>query len=576
MFLKFLLVLLLFDCLHLSLCDTDHTPRVFIDNNEFKGSIVGTKFQESTVEFMGFRGIPYAKPPINELRFKDPQKLDKFEGTFDATHDGFECCSETARNGSEDCLNLNVYTKQLKPSQLLPVVVLIHPGGLYLGSGASYYMRPGHMMTQDVVLVTFNHRLGSLGFLNLGTPDIPGNAGFKDQVYALRWVQNFIENFGGNPQDVTLMGYSAGALSVQVHLMSDMSKDLFHKAILMSGSVAPQAFLPQGQQKYLAVRLAKGLKCEKFLGVQEENPYGVDFKFSDYEEIKNEDILECLSQHNGTVIGNSLRLMFDFGKDNPIILWLPVIERDFQQERFLTENLNVARKNVLMGYTNGELCLSAKDILEVKSVKTKFSQEFRTLAPRTFMYERHPKRDVITEAIVTKFFNGSTNFTLKDYDALCDVFSDTILRFGSHKLAEFLSKSGGQVYFYEFTFMENYTNNDDMFKDKQGEHELLQKIYLYILNKSSARCEHMIDFQYLFNWPGRKHDSDIQKKIIKLYTGFIYDFVKNGKLSDTKAKPYPHSYALIKDNIEYVEGRNFKNYEFWLQHFPDYFNYKLN
>lgn len=126
-------------CLKASQCVINNTsmPQVYIDNDEFKGSIVGKRIQDAGVDYFAFRGIPYARAPINELRFKvsfylklfrkgirkcffyffkfvkDPMKLNRFEGTLDATHDGFECCSITARNESEDCLNLNVYTKQV-------------------------------------------------------------------------------------------------------------------------------------------------------------------------------------------------------------------------------------------------------------------------------------------------------------------------------------------------------------------------------------------------------------------------------------------------------------------------------
>lgn len=135
MFLKLLksysvVILLNYFCLVLS--NKVENPQVFIDNEEFKGSVIGKKFQESNVEYVAFRGIPYAKAPINERRFKvsneviyglnkfstnsfqDPEKLAKFDGVLDATYDGYECHSITAKNASEDCLNLNIYTKKVR------------------------------------------------------------------------------------------------------------------------------------------------------------------------------------------------------------------------------------------------------------------------------------------------------------------------------------------------------------------------------------------------------------------------------------------------------------------------------
>lgn len=333
------------------------------------------------------------------------------------------------------------------------------------------------MMSQDIVIVSFNYRLGTLGFLNLGTADIPGNAGFKDQVFALRWVQKFIENFGGSPRAITLMGYSAGALSVQLHLMSELSNDLFHQAVIMSGSTAPQMYLPQRQQKYLAVRQAKRLKCEKFLNITEEVPYGKHNKFADYEDVPNEELIGCLNSFNGSVIAHSLRQMFDYPKDNPIWLWLPVMEKDFKQNRFLTPTLKVANKPTLLGYANGELCTSAKEILEDDDKRKKVSEMFNTFFPRALLYERHPQRNFISENIRQKYFNNSSELVAGDYDALCDLFSDGLIRFGLHKLAEFMVQNKASVYFYEFTFSNAKTRQhvDDKFPNKQGKWQIIIK-----------------------------------------------------------------------------------------------------
>lgn len=108
-----------------------------------------------------------------------------------------------------------------------PVIVYIHPGGFYSVSGQSKnFAGPQNLMDQDIVLVTINYRLGTLGFLSTGTKDYPGNAGLKDQVMALRWVKLHIANFGGDPSSVTLMGYSAGGMSVSLHMVSPMSKGI--------------------------------------------------------------------------------------------------------------------------------------------------------------------------------------------------------------------------------------------------------------------------------------------------------------------------------------------------------------
>lgn len=350
---------------------------------------------------------------------------------------------------------------------------MIHPGGLYLGS--SKWMDPSYLMSKDIVLITFNYRLGSLGFLNLGSDQIPGNAGFKDQVYVLRWVQRNIGAFGGNSQDVTLMGYSAGALSVSLHLVSPMSTGLFQKAIIMSGSMPPQIKFPQGNQKYLAVRQAKQLGCSGFekLG---EIQYDSESFITDYGNITNYDILECLSKFTGKEICGSLRKMFDFGKDNPIYLWLPIIENDYGQERFLVEDFYTALEEIkngfkiplLIGYTNGEFCTSSRDILTNLDLKRNFEKNFISLAPRIFAYESWINRKNISEQLLIRYFNGSSLLTSKDYDSLCDLFSDSLIRFGSHRTAEIITNNQGLVYFYEFQNSKEEMPGDIEFPDRKG------------------------------------------------------------------------------------------------------------
>lgn len=138
--------------------------------------------------------------------------------------------------GEEDCLFLNVYSPDLTPKEPLPVMVLIHGGGYKTGSGNVNHYGPDFLVQHGVIVVTLNYRLEALGFLCLDNEDVPGNAGLKDQVAVLRWVQKNIVNFVGDPNNVTVFGESAGSASIGYHLVSPMSKGLFKRAIFMSGT----------------------------------------------------------------------------------------------------------------------------------------------------------------------------------------------------------------------------------------------------------------------------------------------------------------------------------------------------
>lgn len=211
-----------------------------------EGTLQGTTGKNlDGVEFLQFLGIPYAKPPIGELRFKPPQPVDPWEGVKDATKEGSSSISrdDLTREivGTEDCLYLNVYTSKLpnQKSNLRPVMVFIHGGGFRTGSSRPGIYGPEFLLTKDVVLVTVNYRLGILGFLGFDDPtlEVYGNMGLKDQNLALKWVQKNISHFNGDPNNVTFFGESAGGASVQLHMLSPASKGLFHKTILQSGWV---------------------------------------------------------------------------------------------------------------------------------------------------------------------------------------------------------------------------------------------------------------------------------------------------------------------------------------------------
>ncbi|XP_069356258.1 esterase FE4-like [Maniola hyperantus] len=214
--------------------------------------------------FYSFKGIPYAAPPTGSGRFKAPQPARSWTGIRNATVHGSVCPQfDPLFNiyipGSEDCLFLNVYTPKLPPCSLLPVMFFIH-GGLYItGSGNDDLYGPDFLINQnDVVAVTINYRLDNLGFLVLDTESVPGNAGMKDQVAALRWVRMNIKNFGGDPNKVTIFGESVGSASVALHALSPMSKGLFRRVIGTSG-VPINDFSTAFEQKRRAFELGKKL-----------------------------------------------------------------------------------------------------------------------------------------------------------------------------------------------------------------------------------------------------------------------------------------------------------------------------
>lgn len=197
----------------------------------------------SGTEIRAFKGIPFAAPPTGELRWKPPQPPPRWQGVRQATEFGAACMQTPDRRGlDEDCLTLNVWTPARETKARLPVMVWVHGGGFVFGSGEI----KGEVLAQrGVVVVSFNYRLGVLGFL--AHPALAresprrssGNYGLLDQIAALRWVQRNIAAFGGDPSNVTIFGESAGGSSVCLLLVSPLARGLFHRAIAQSpGGIA--------------------------------------------------------------------------------------------------------------------------------------------------------------------------------------------------------------------------------------------------------------------------------------------------------------------------------------------------
>jgi len=212
-------------------------------------------------------GIPYAADPTGRLRWTAPAPAARWSGVRDATQFSHRCVQGSGWDPgyenatlTEDCLSLNVYAPHGSPARR-PVLVWIHGGGFTGGAGQDTNPRK-FLQQANAVVVTINYRLGALGYLNLPqlrqqSADGPGNFGLLDQQAALRWVRANIARFGGDPRDVTIAGQSAGGTSVCAQLASPTARELFARAIIMSGSCSLQS-AAAGEQSSLAFVAALG------------------------------------------------------------------------------------------------------------------------------------------------------------------------------------------------------------------------------------------------------------------------------------------------------------------------------
>ncbi|KAM3957232.1 integument esterase 1 [Aphomia sociella] len=423
--------------------------------------------------FQGYRGIRYAEAPVGELRFQPPKPIHHYTTEVDAQEEGPACPQPTIGDYyiDEDCLRLNVYTPSNISNKTLPVIFYMHSGGFYSISGRSDVAGPQYFLDRDVVLVTINYRLASLGFLSTGDKLAPGNNGYKDQVVALRWVQKNIRAFGGDPNLVTITGCSAGSFSVMLHMISPMSKGLFHRAISISGSPISQV-ADRHHLKSLAVKQAELLDCPSN---------------------SSKAIIDCLKTKTFREIANSLDGFFLPGYD-PILLWSPVVELDFGQERFLTmKPVDAVRHNkmhsvpFIISQTTGEFFWKAFNVLRNQTIIDSMNSEWNRLAPIAFLLPKDktaiPSANRLRQAYLDGQQLANDTFTA---DGLGKLYADSLIGFGVHRMANLMCRhSPHKVYLYEFAYTGNHSYYEDPVTGKPiiaAHHDDL--IYLFSLTVS--------------------------------------------------------------------------------------------
>lgn len=411
------------------------------------GPILG----ERRGDYYAFEGIPYAKAPVGKLRFA-PSELndDRWSEPRNTTRAGPICLQWNHLNpnkdkleGAEDCLFLNVYTRSLTPTTNQPTIVFIHGGALMFGTGSFY--EPDHLMRRPLVLVTFNYRLGPLGFLSTEDDVIPGNYGLKDQTTVLRWVQENIAAFGGNPERVTIVGYSAGSASVHLHYLSPHSSGLFASGIGHSGSALnPWVMTERSVEK--AIRIGGALGCPTR---------------------KTGLLLECLRDRPAADIVRQVPAFLDF-LYNPFSPFGVVVEKrgSHNPDPFLAEpprTLMAAGKftkvPLILSVTEAEgLYPGAEFISDLKHLE-EIDAEWNELLPSILDYKTSipdPKqRNRISEAIRKHYFPVGRTISIDNFADLTRIISNRLYFAGVTESAK-LMQPHTDVYLYQDHYKSKY------------------------------------------------------------------------------------------------------------------------
>lgn len=455
-------------------------PEVVISQGKVAGQ---TLLSRDGREYSAFTGIPYARPPVAELRLMPPQPASGWTGVFNATKISPICFQraflryEHGLQGQEDCLYINIYTPKLDASY--PVMVYVHGGGFNFGwTGTATKSR--YFMDEEVVIVTFSYRIGYLGFLSLEDDVLPGNYGLKDQILALEWVKKEIKNFGGNPDLITAFGISAGGASTHYLCSSPKAKALLKGCISQSGIAGSiwSLHVP-GDAKTTAINLASQYGCDmhnssKILSCLQSLPVDVF--------IQNLDILH-LSNFPGPVIEKNSKtaVITQWPESHSDFPWIAGVMANEGQlfTEYIRDFATIPQK--IAFYLGGNIVL-AKALRLPNAIRTTYNITRRFFHLRDFFH-------LLTS--YEKFFTEL--FWL--YPALLAIDRHT-----------------GPKYFYKF----GYTGGPNLWEQASNKS----------LNMDGV-C-HGSDAPYFFDlsdyfepkgWPGPK-DIELSKNLIKMWVNF--------------------------------------------------------
>lgn len=445
-----------------------------------------------------FLGIPYASPPKGDLRWKPTVAPSPWTNPITANQFPPACPQKQYQQGSdaytllgdEDCLYLNVWSPNLSGN--LPVMVFIHGGGNQQGSTGSVsvgtYHYDGKNLSQrgNVVIVTIQYRLGALGFLvhpgleAENGQNTSGNYAVMDQIFALQWVQNNIQNFGGNPQNVTIFGESAGGVNVGNLICSPQAKGLFHKAIIESG-VAVVNFYADSKAKgvtFVNSYIPNGTDAEKIAFMRNV--------IADSISVKNSNVIE------GGKVDQE---------------WQPVIDNIYFVDRpeNVIESGNFNKAPLIVG-TNSEEMATSAGVYPDDAYPSLVTQTINSIVPSAL------------RSTAQSLYPISTNAEAKS--SYIRLLTDVQFTVNARRTAQCISANQTQpVWRYFFTHKHTFTGGENL-----GSYHGMELLYVFNNWENSTLGKGL-----LF----KTADDSVQHYMMKYWTNFAYSGNPNGTLLPT-------------------------------------------
>jgi len=399
--------------------------------------------------------------------------------------------------GDEDCLFLNVYTPNLTGN--LSVMVWIHGGAFIIGDGNDLVYGADLLVSDNVIVVTLNYRLSSLGFLSTGDSHAQGNYGLKDMLLALRWVKDNIAAFGGNPDRITVFGQSAGAVAIHMLLLTGRHEGLFHQAIMQSGTaLAPFAFKRNP--------LTKAENLAHTLGLQFNSTEDL------VKQLRDVHLRDLLRAERGFFsMDQPLGLRpFDFVPSAEASDSLDeVVLTDDPIKLMLNETYNVSIP-IIIGTTSNEGLLNIREYLLNRQIFNQFNRDNSYLVPLSFDLARSSPFNIeVADKFKAMYFNGQ-NLSSETIDGFAQYHTDAQFKFPADRTIVITANvTKLPIYYYNFSY--------------EGALNFLKT--LLFLRAHPGVC-HADDIFYLFTtklpipiWPS-DHAATVRNRYIRLFTNF--------------------------------------------------------
>jgi len=395
------------------------------------------------VNWTSFAGIPFAQPPVGKLRFLPPQPPNSTEQRPPVMCPQVGGATGLLDGSDEDCLQLNVYVPEASrgAEDPLPVMVWIHGGGFLSGDGRPESFGPQYLMASGVVVVTINYRLSTLGFLSLGTEEVPGNMGMLDQVAALRWVQENIASFGGDPAKVTIFGQSAGSMSCSYHLYSPISRGLFQRAILQSGV---GGFAPSFHH-HTAEQAAKyGRDAANLLGCNDPDRRA--------DCLRSKSLFQLLATELPTELMSQPCLDGDLAAA-PFLPLHPIAAVKYGQ--------HAKEVDIMVGFNEDEGLLITEFFLQAPHLYDVVRQLWPVLGPYSLLgvHSSEATTDIVNLAtdLVTAYAGGLENLAPDHFANVTELYTDSFFWYAASLFLEYhLPWAEGTNYQYRFSYFGQY------------------------------------------------------------------------------------------------------------------------